>query len=109
MRDAEQIDRDSLISVCGVPKRELAGKSISNELEQILEGRQIYHRQPGERGIPVSDAQGKYSVEIAAPILSEGDVMGSVIFFTDDDRRLGDVEHKLAQTVSGFLGKQMES
>ena len=102
-------DRDSVISVNGVPKRELIEKSISRELEQIMEGRGIYQRKSGERGLPVSEAADRYSIAVAAPILAEGDVMGSVVFFTEGDKLLGEVEYKLAQTVAGFLGKQMES
>ncbi len=102
-------DRDGIIAVCGVPRRELAGKNISGELEQIMEGRQIYRRRPGERGLPVADSDERYAVTVAAPIISEGDVMGCVVFFGEGDAVHGDVEYKLAQTVAGFLGKQMES
>ena len=102
-------DRDSIISVCGVPKRELHEKQISPELEQIREGRQVYQRRAGDRGLPVSDSSDRYNLAVAAPIISEGDVMGCVVFFTEGDRVLGEVEYKLAQTVSGCLGKQMES
>ncbi len=102
-------DRDTIISVCGLPRRELCEKRISSELEQIMEGRRIYQRQQNERGLPVTDSGEKYDIAIAAPILSEGDVMGCVVFVTDNGDTLSDVEYKLAQTISGFLGKQMES
>ena len=47
---------------------------------------------------------------VAVPILSEGDVLGCVVFLERPDGvRAGDTEQKLATTVSGFLGKQMES
>ena len=101
-------DRDSIISVNGVPKRELLEKSISHELEQIMEGRRVYQRKSGERGLPVSEAADRYNIAIAAPILAEGDVMGSVVFFAEGDKVFSEVEYKLAQTVAGFLGKQME-
>lgn len=35
--------------------------------------------------------------------------MGCVMFFSDSDTVGGDTEIKLAQTVSTFLGKQMEA
>lgn len=102
-------DRDSIISVFGAPKREFYEKRISPELEQIMEGRQIYHRKRGERGLPVTEHETKFSLGVAAPILSEGDLMGCVLFFTEGDVVLTETEYKLAQTVSGFLGRQMES
>jgi len=101
-------DRDTCISVCGIPKRDLTEKHVSAELEQMMEGRSIYCRKAGERAQPVSDSTDKYIISIAAPIIAEGDIMGCVVFFTDNDSVLGEVEYKLAQTVAGFLGKQME-
>ncbi len=103
-------DRDTVIAVSGVPKRELVEKRISSELEQIMEERHIYQRTPPELAIPVVEGVDKYGMEIAAPIIAEGDVMGCVIFLaTDGSKALGEVEYKLAQTVAGFLGRQMES
>ena len=52
----------------------------------------------------------KYCISVAAPVISEGDVMGCVLFITPRNSPPGtEVEYKLAQTVSAFLGKQMES
>jgi AbrB family transcriptional regulator (stage V sporulation protein T) len=74
-----------------------------------MEARKLYQRKAGEKGLPVVDSNDKYVIETAAPIISEGDVMGCVVFFSEGDKTLGEVEYKLAQTVAGFLGKQMES
>ena len=101
-------DRDTVISVSGAPRRELLDKNISSELEQILEGRQTYVRRAAERGKPVSDSDEKYSVTVASPIISDGDIMGSVVFFTQGDGVADEVELKLAQTVAAFMGRQME-
>ena len=47
---------------------------------------------------------------VAAPILSEGDVLGCVLFAAArGGAPAGETERKLAQAVAGFLGKQMES
>ena len=102
-------DRDSIIAVSGAPRRELFGKQVSQEVEGVMEGRQVYRKSAGDRAIALCDSAEKYTVTVAAPILSEGDVMGCVMFFTEGDGTAGEVEHKLAQTVAYFLGKQMES
>ncbi len=102
-------DRDSVIAVCGIQKRELTGRQVSQELEAIMEGRQVYHRSSSDRAVNPADGADKYTVTVAAPILSEGDVMGCVLFFTEGDGTVGEVEYKLAQTVASFLGKQMEN
>ena len=102
-------DRDTVIAVCGVNRRELYGKPVSSELEAIMEGRQVYHRAGGEKAVNPADSAERYTVTVAAPILTEGDVMGCVMFFGEGDATVGEVEYKLAQTVAGFLGKQMEN
>jgi len=103
-------DRDSIISVSGAPRRELNEKRISGELSEVMEGRQPYLKQEGDRSLPVAEGVTDYSVSIAVPILSEGDVMGCVVFLDGEGSSpMGEVENKLAQTVAGFLGKQMES
>ena len=103
-------DRDSVISVFGAPKRDLGEKRISGELEQVMEGRQLFQEQTGDRVMPIVDGESQYRVSIAAPIISEGDVMGCVVFLnTSESKPTGEVENKLAATVARFLGKQMES
>ena len=71
------------------------------------------HRQSWQAGstpVPVCEEEGRYHVITAVPILSEGDVLGSVLFLSDRaEARAGDVELKLAQTVAGFLGRHMET
>ena len=103
-------DRDSIIAVAGANKRDLMDKRNSQELEQIMEGRRTYRYQSGESRIRVSDHVEKYHLGVASPILSEGDVMGCVvILLTDQDLPLTEPEQKLVQTVSGFLGRQLET
>jgi len=103
-------DRDTVIAASGPMKRELLEKRISESLERIIESRQIYQHKSGESNIDVSDAQSGQFVSIAAPIISEGDVSGCVAFVYDGiETELGETGYKLAQTVAGFLGKQMES
>jgi len=102
-------DRDSYISVCGASKRELTRKHISSELEQLMERRKLYQRTGAEHKITLADGIDKYVIDVAAPILTEGDVLGCVVFFSEGDGNSTEVEYKLAQTVAAFLGKQMES
>ena len=83
---------------------------VSYELEQIMEGRLIYQYQAGDKAVPVSDDGSKYLVACAAPILSEGDVLGCVLFVgTEGELASSETDYKLAQTIAGFLGRHMES
>lgn len=102
-------DRDTCIAVAGAARRELTDKRISAELESIMEGRQIYQHQSGENPLPVCEENDKYRLDAAAPILSEGDVLGSVLFVSQEGSAAGEPEYKLVQMVAAFLGRHMES
>ena len=102
-------DRDAVIAVAGPGKRELLGKSVSDQLEKIMAERSIYHF-TGLGAMPrVCEDNETFTTAVAAPVLCEGDVLGAVLFVTDSGRLAGDTECKLAQTVAAFLGKNMES
>ena len=86
-------DRDSIIALHGAPKRELMDKP--NSQETLLR---------------VSESSDKYHLGVAAPILSQGDLMGAVLLLMGENNDpMQESDQKLAQTVAGFLGKQMES
>ena len=102
-------DRDGIVAVAGAGKRELLGKNLSPQLEQIMEQRSIYQYRSGQERLPVSESAGQYAAAVAAPILCGGDVLGLVLFVSAEDRLPGEGEYKLAQAVAGFLGKHMEA
>ena len=103
-------DRDAVIAIVGGAKKELLDKPISAQLSDIMDNRSPYRQESGGSNLPVSAADEKYCISVAAPVISEGDVMGCVLFITPRNSPPGtEVEYKLAQTVSAFLGKQMES
>ena len=103
-------DRDSCIAVAGAPRREVMDKAVSPELERVMEGRQIYQHTPSDRTMTLCTEDSRFSVLTAAPILSEGDVLGCVVLAgTGEEAAAGEVEYKLVQAVAGFLGRHMES
>ena len=103
-------DRDSIIALHGAPKRELIDKPNSPELEKLMEQRKNYLFQAGEAPIPAFDGSDKYHLGAAAPILSQGDLMGCVLLLlSEGDSPLQEADQRLAKTAAGFLGKQMES
>ena len=103
-------DRDSVIAVSGLPRRELAEKRVSPKLEAVMEERKLFCMERGKAELPVIEGEEKYHVTVAAPILSEGDLLGCVAFVASAGAPLpGEVEMKLAGTVAAFLGRQMGS
>ena len=109
-RIAAVSDRDTIIALHGAPKRELMDKPNSQELEKIMEQRKSYRFRSGEPMLKAAEGTEKYHLGVAAPILSQGDRMGWVmILMNEEDNPLAEADQKLAQTVAGFLGRQMES
>ncbi|MBO5078561.1 MAG: AbrB/MazE/SpoVT family DNA-binding domain-containing protein [Oscillospiraceae bacterium] len=108
-RIAAVSDRDSIIALSGAPKRELMDKPNSGELGKLMEQRKNYRYTPGDTPLKVSEGSDKYHLGVAAPILSQGDLMGCVMLLMDESTDpMAEADQKLAQTVAGFLGKQME-
>ena len=101
-------DRDTVIAVAGGGKRELMGKRITSDLERVMESRRIYQFNGEGQPLPVCDGSDKLLTSVAAPILSEGDLLGLVLFVGDGSAVTGDTEYKLAQTIAAFLGRHME-
>ena len=101
-------DRDTVIAVAGGGKRELMGKRITSDLERVMESRRIHQFNGEGQPLPVCDGSDKLLTNVAAPILSEGDLLGLVLFVGDGGAVTGDTEYKLAQTIAAFLGRHME-
>lgn len=103
-------DRDSIIAVAGAPKRDLLEKRNSVELEQLMEQRKSYRYRAGDTPLRPAEAVDRYHLGVAAPIISEGDLMGCVmLLMNENDAAPSESEQMLAQTVAGFLGKQLEN
>lgn len=106
-------DKDAIISVSGFTKKEYAEKKISNDLEKIMEDRKtVLLGEGNNRTIPLfedEETEGKYVNQIVSPIIAEGDAIGAVLIVSrQQGEKLGELEMKLAETASSFLGKQME-
>lgn len=105
-------DRDTVIAVSGISKKDYLGKELSQDLERVMEENTlIFSRTENEfKSIPiVVDDATRYTAQIVSPILSEGSVIGSVIMCsTEPNAKLGDPEYKLVQAATSFFGKQLE-
>lgn len=101
-------DKDNVIAVSGLPKKELREKKISEELEKIMQSKSVYIAADGQKSIQVSNESEKYEAGVVAPIVYDGDSIGAVIFIAEPSSKVGELESKLAETAAGFLGKTME-
>lgn len=102
-------DRDDIIAVAGGGKRELLGRALSPELGKWMDERKVYQFTGQGSPIAVTDLPDSVTADVMAPILTEGDVLGTVVLIAEDGHVTGEPERKLAQTFATFLGKHMES
>ena len=104
------VDKDHIIAVSGGPKKDFLEKHISDAMEECINSRNILNAKRNEENfVPVleDDDESAYNYQLITPIISESDVIGAVVFLSQD-KKMGEVEGKLAQTAAGFLAKQME-
>lgn len=101
-------DRDAIISAAGVSKKEYVNKSIGEVIEKAMDDRQSMLHHPQVQVSFVDGREEKVQSYTLAPIIAGGDPIGVVVIFSDE-RAIGEVERKSAETAASFLAKQMES
>lgn len=103
-------DRDTVIACAGVPKKEYAEKKITEDYETVIESRNMYIYKNGAPRVQICEGGNAY-VKYAMPIISEGDIVGSIACISTEENVNCDplsTEAKLIQTASSFLGRQFE-
>lgn len=106
-------DKDTVIAVSGGSKKEYLEQSVSDELEQLMEDKEIYtSKENSDLSLPITQndkKEKKYNSQIVYPIVSNGDTIGSVILLSKESNiKMNEVEKKVAQSAATFLGSQME-
>ena len=106
-------DKDNVIAVSGASKKEFLEQDISKELEELLEEREIYtSNKNNDISLPITkndNQERKFNAQVIYPIISQGDVIGSVVLLSKDDKKkMTETEEKIAQSAAGFLSGQME-
>ncbi|MGN0464412.1 MAG: stage V sporulation T C-terminal domain-containing protein [Acutalibacteraceae bacterium] len=101
-------DRDHVIAVSGIPKKDAVEKRISPFMESYMEGRRNFvWEQNGDTFPPAEGIE--QNVAVMSPIIGSGDVLGSVAILMDDKNSVpSQTNIKLVQVAASFLGKQME-
>ena len=106
-------DKDTVIAVSGGSKKEFLEKNLSKELEEVLENKEVFKsKENNEIAIPITQNEGReriYNSQVIYPIISDGDVIGSVILLAKEpNKKMGEAEDKVAQSAAGFLGNHLE-
>lgn len=105
-------DRDQIIAVAGGAKKDLIGRSISSQLESLINERDNLTTENGvAKSIPVVEGEDAPDAgQVIYPIICEGDIIGSVVILSKDEKQdVSITEQKLAGVAAAFLGRQMEA
>ena len=101
-------DRDTIIACAGVPRKDFADKKLTLEYEEVIETRNMYIAKNSSPRVQICEGTDAY-VKYAMPIISEGDIVGSIACISTDENMSTDpasTEAKLIQTAASFLGRQ---
>lgn len=105
-------DKDSVIAVSGGSKKEFLEKSISPELEKLIENKEVYtSRDNNGKTLPITQNgnNNPNNSQVIYPIISDGDVIGSIVLLSKEEQtKMGESELKVAQSAAGFLSSQLE-
>ena len=106
-------DKDTIIAVSGGSKKEFLEQDVSEELEKLMEDKEIYtSKDNSNRAMPITrndKNDKKNNAQIVYPIISNGDTIGTVILISKDaNTKMNEVEKKVAQSAATFLASQME-
>lgn len=99
-------DTDSIIAVSGPLKKELNGKSISDNMLAIIKKRDNIVMMDTKEIILTDHytCEGSYTIH---PIINNGDVVGLVIILSTEGQ-IGELEQKVVQIAAQFLAKYLE-
>ncbi len=106
-------DRDAIVSVSGTNKKDYVEKALSQEVDRILQSRQmqVLNLSSGAKMVPVTsdDRPDVYSAQILVPILADGEIIGGLILLSRDSGvQMSDIDQKVAETTASIVGRQME-
>ena len=103
-------DCDAVVAVGGGSKKEFSEKKISEEVKKLINKRKYFLNSElkTEKIYPLEDMENEAACVLG--IISEGDVMGSLIVLNDKEKNIFSKENfLLVKTVAELIGKHLEN
>ena len=102
-------DKDTIIAVSGTAKKNLLEVPISEDLEKIIDKREACISSKKKSVSIVADSTLVENSKVVVPIISDSEVIGSVILvIKDGNKEISDTEIEIAKVAASFLGTQLE-
>lgn len=103
-------DRDCVIAAAGTQKKNVQGKHITKELNDIMDKRQSVVACASENDYVKAVTDYDCESEVISPIICAGDVLGMVIMFGNDKKqKVGESEKRIVKVAADFLGRHMDN
>lgn len=105
-------DKENIIAISGdVSKKEYMNMQISKHVQDVMDDRAIWSTKDDKNTQIIKDEDSsKYKAQIIAPIICDADAIGTVILFSlESSKKITDIEHKLVQSISNILARQLET
>lgn len=100
-------DRDEVIAVAGISKKDYLNKPLSSYAETIITERKMINEQFEKEMEFVTGQVEMVKSYCIAPIIAAGDTVGAV-YALSKVHFIGEIEEKAIETAAHFLAKQME-
>lgn len=101
-------DRDEIIALAGVSKKDYLNQEVGTHISKAMEGRSPVFENAESSFEMIRGREENVDSYCISPIIANGDPIGCVVMMTNDGEKLGETEQKGLETAAGFLAKQME-
>lgn len=100
-------DNDACIAACGIGKKEVLGRPVSEELAGVYNSRKNYFLSEMEPLCPLQDMP--FQALAACPIITSGDVLGSVILLYNKEHVIDtDLVQKIASASAALFASWLQ-
>lgn len=101
-------DRDEIIALAGVSKKDYLNKRIGSHVGDAIEERSLIFVTEVSQIEVIQGQEEEVNSYCISPIIANGDPIGCVIMLSKEGEKFSDVEQKVVETAASFLAKQME-
>ena len=107
-KPAAVCDRDTVLAVAGVPKKDYQERSVSESLAERMHKRENYVRRAGDTTRAPLTESGTASLSVVIPIISESDCIGAIVLLMPENGAVAtEQDIRLASLLAAVLASEM--
>jgi len=107
-KPAAVCDRDTVLAVAGIPKKDYQERGVSESLADRMHRRENYVRRAGDATRAPLTESGSASLSVVVPIISESDCIGAIVLLTPENGAVAtEQDTRLASLLAAVLASEM--